>query len=139
MRNKDQFRTAVRADLAHPELVETRSNHHSSAEGGGGDPLSSKTGGGNERITHRHIIKIFTGDHEYTEVSREQLERVRKMHDSIESNVRFCFNYNALLLVASVLAGLGLVSNSSATIIASMLVSPLSKSAYVHPPVCQFL
>ena len=35
------------------------------------------------------------------------------------------FNYNVLLLVASVLAGLGLVSNSNATILASMLVSPI--------------
>ena len=47
------------------------------------------------------------------------------MHEKFEVGVRFAFNYNVLLLVASVLAGLGLVSNSSATIIASMLVSPI--------------
>jgi uncharacterized hydrophobic protein (TIGR00271 family) len=35
------------------------------------------------------------------------------------------FNYNVLLVVASILAGLGLVSNSNATVIASMLVSPI--------------
>lgn len=47
------------------------------------------------------------------------------MHESIESSVDFSFNYNTLLFVASVLAGLGLVSNSNTTIIASMLVSPI--------------
>lgn len=47
------------------------------------------------------------------------------MHKKIDEGVNFSFNYNVLLLVASVLAGLGLVSNSSVTIIASMLVSPI--------------
>ena len=43
----------------------------------------------------------------------------------MEEGVNFSFNFNTLLLVASILAGLGLVSNSTATIIASMLVSPI--------------
>jgi uncharacterized hydrophobic protein (TIGR00271 family) len=43
----------------------------------------------------------------------------------MEEGVNFSFNFNVLLLIASILAGLGLVSNSSATIIASMLVSPI--------------
>jgi uncharacterized hydrophobic protein (TIGR00271 family) len=47
------------------------------------------------------------------------------VHDRFADAVEFSFNYNTLLLVASILAGLGLVSNSSATIIASMLVSPI--------------
>jgi uncharacterized hydrophobic protein (TIGR00271 family) len=47
------------------------------------------------------------------------------VHDRFADGVEFSFNYNTLLLVASILAGLGLVSNSSATIIASMLVSPI--------------
>jgi uncharacterized hydrophobic protein (TIGR00271 family) len=47
------------------------------------------------------------------------------VHDRFADGVQFSFNYNTLLLVASILAGLGLVSNSSATIIASMLVSPI--------------
>lgn len=44
----------------------------------------------------------------------------QKVHESIESSVNFSFNYNTLLLVASVLAGLGLVSNSSTIIIVSL-------------------
>jgi uncharacterized hydrophobic protein (TIGR00271 family) len=47
------------------------------------------------------------------------------MHTRMEEGSMFSFNYNVLLLVASVLAGLALVSNSTATVIASMLISPL--------------
>lgn len=47
------------------------------------------------------------------------------MHERIEESVNFSFNYNTLLFVASVLAGLGLVANGGTTIIASMLVSPI--------------
>jgi uncharacterized membrane protein len=50
---------------------------------------------------------------------------MRHSADRFADGVEFSFNYNTLLLVASILAGLGLVSNSSATIIASMLVSPI--------------
>jgi uncharacterized membrane protein len=55
----------------------------------------------------------------------EQVERVRMMHRRFADASEFSFNYNTLLVVASILAGLGLVSNSSTTIIASMLVSPI--------------
>ena len=47
------------------------------------------------------------------------------VHSSITHGASFSFNYNTLLVVASVIAGLGLVSNSSTTVIASMLVSPI--------------
>jgi Domain of unknown function (DUF389) len=76
-------------------------------------------------IRTRDIVKIFASDNNFIEVTPEQLERVKMMHEKMEDGTTFSFNYNCLLLVASVLAGLGLVSNSSATIIASMLVSPL--------------
>jgi Domain of unknown function (DUF389) len=71
------------------------------------------------------IVKIFASDDRFIEVTPEQLERVKMMHEKMEDGTTFSFNYNCLLFVASILAGLGLVSNSSATIIASMLVSPL--------------
>jgi Domain of unknown function (DUF389) len=75
----------------------------------------------------RDIIKIFSvdDDTDFIEVSPDVLERVKMMHDRMAEGANFSFNYNTLLFVASILAGLGLVSNSSATIIASMLVSPL--------------
>ena len=78
-----------------------------------------------EKISAKHIINIFIDDHKMMEVTPEQLYRVRTMHQKIDEGASFSFNYNTLLMVASILAGLGLVSNSSATIIASMLVSPL--------------
>jgi Domain of unknown function (DUF389) len=77
------------------------------------------------KVTTNDIFKIFKDDTELTEVSMEELERVRKMHRRIEEMALPSFNYNTMILVASILAGLGLVSNSVATIIASMLVSPL--------------
>lgn len=100
----------------------------------------------------KDIVKIFTTDKEYTEVTHEQVERVKKsecisylavcsvslhaclshytlslilVHKKIEDGVNFSFNFNVLLLVSSILAGLGLVSDNSTTIIASMLVSPI--------------
>ena len=78
-------------------------------------------------IRTKDIVKIFTSDNrdEYLEVTLEELDRVKFMHEKIEEGTTFSFNYNCLLFVASMLAGLGLISNSVATIIASMLVSPL--------------
>ena len=78
-------------------------------------------------ICTKDIVRIFTSDNRdvYLEVTPEELERVKCMHEKIEDGTTFSFNYNCLLFVASMLAGLGLISNSVATIIASMLVSPL--------------
>jgi hypothetical protein len=56
-------------------------------------------------------------------ITQAQIERVRQMHDRFAEGAALSFNYNTLLLVASVLAGLGLAANSSTTVIASMLVS----------------
>ena len=73
----------------------------------------------------REWAQVIRSDSEFAEVSLEQIERIKVMHDRFKEGATFSFNYNTLLLVASVLAGLGLVSGSSATIIASMLVSPI--------------
>ena len=73
----------------------------------------------------RDFAKLLQHSKCLSEVSAEQLERVKLMHDRFASEISFTFNYCVLLLVSSVLAGLGLVSNSSTTVIASMLVSPI--------------
>ena len=71
-------------------------------------------------------VKAFMRDStHFSEVTMEQIDRIRMMHDRFEEGSLFSFNYNVLLLVASVLAGLGLVSNNNTTVIASMLVSPI--------------
>lgn len=69
----------------------------------------------------RDLKKIIERDDNFSEVTVEQIERVKLMHDKFMNGAVFNFNYNTLLLVASVIAGLGLISNSTATIIASML------------------
>lgn len=69
----------------------------------------------------RDLKKIIERDDNFSEVTVDQIERVKLMHDKFMNGAVFNFNYNTLLLVASVIAGLGLISNSTATIIASML------------------
>ena len=78
-----------------------------------------------QQIRLRDWARIVRLSTRFSEISTEQLERVKLMHDRFSDGAEFSFNYNTLLFVASILAGLGLVSNSSATIIASMLVSPI--------------
>ena len=73
----------------------------------------------------RTFFMIFRGDDSYMEVSREEIQRVRVMHKRFMETSEFSFNYNTLLIIASIIAALGLGGNSNATIIASMLVSPL--------------
>lgn len=71
------------------------------------------------------LFRLFMRDDEILEVTREEIQRVRVMHKRFLENSKLSFNYNTLLVIASVIASLGLGSNSTATIIASMLVSPL--------------
>lgn len=47
------------------------------------------------------------------------------MHDKISEGAEWNFNYCCLLIVASIVAGLGLMSDSSTTVISSMLLSPI--------------
>ena len=58
-------------------------------------------------------------------VSREQIARIRAIHHKISEGVRFNFNYCCLLMIASVVAGLGLAIDSSSTVVSSMLLSPI--------------
>ena len=81
--------------------------------------------GGDRAVTTADIQNIFRDDNQLSTVSAKQIERVRMMHAKFFEGSRPSFNYNMLLFVASCLAGLGLASNNSATIIASMLVSPI--------------
>jgi uncharacterized hydrophobic protein (TIGR00271 family) len=89
------------------------------------DCLSQVSNGTAQLPGLRDWARIVQLDGRFSEVSVEQLARVKMMHDRFVDAASFSFNYNTLLFVASILAGLGLVSNSTATIIASMLVSPI--------------
>jgi uncharacterized hydrophobic protein (TIGR00271 family) len=78
-----------------------------------------------QRLRLQDVASMLRTSNRFAEVTLEQIERVRQIHETFREGSQFSFNYITLLVVASILAGLGLVSNSSATIIASMLVSPI--------------
>mmetsp|Transcript_33673 Transcript_33673/g.84537 ORF Transcript_33673/g.84537 Transcript_33673/m.84537 type:complete len:399 (-) Transcript_33673:149-1345(-) len=50
---------------------------------------------------------------------------IEEIYQAVESQIHLTFNYIALLIVAAMIAGIGLIQNSDATVVASMLVSPL--------------
>lgn len=79
-----------------------------------------------ESMTILQFLKQFIRPtYDLTEVTVEDIERVKIMHDRFVGDAQFNFNYTTLLVIASVIAGVGLGVNSAASIIASMLVSPL--------------
>ena len=78
-----------------------------------------------EKMTIREfIIQFLKPSYDLTEVTMEDIRRVKIMHDRFLGDAQFSFNYSTLLVIASVIAGVGLGMNSAASIIASMLVSP---------------
>jgi len=58
------------------------------------------------KIRMQDLLRVIERDDRFHEVTVEQIERVKVMHDRFMDGVRPDFNYNTLLLVASVLAGL---------------------------------
>lgn len=111
-------------------------------EGGGGNPyqnlnnLDGGAGEGGEGKSPEVIIpetiscvefcrQFLKPSYDLTEVTVEDIDRTKIMHDRFLEGSQFDFNYTTLLIIAGAIAALGLANNSSATIIASMLVSPL--------------
>lgn len=87
------------------------------------DTLSSSP---NRKIRKDDVIQIFRLRSVTTSaVSREQVLRIKKVHDMISDGARFSFNYVTFLLIAGTIAGLGLVTDSTTTVISSMLLSPI--------------
>ncbi|VEU36234.1 unnamed protein product [Pseudo-nitzschia multistriata] len=81
--------------------------------------------GGTEKMSFCAFIKqFFRPCYDLTEVTIEDISRVKIMHDRFMGDAQFSFNYSTLLVIASVIAGVGLGGDSSASVIASMLVSP---------------
>lgn len=77
-------------------------------------------------MTGKDLHDVFkTSTTDLAVITDEQVARVQRMHEMFVEGAAFSFNYNTMVLVAATLAGLGLASNSVATIIASMLVSPI--------------
>lgn len=103
----------VTSTVVDPNLLRSAFDEHTE----GGDSLIIH----GRKVHLQDLKKVIERDDRYEEVTAEQIKRVKAMHDSFHNGAVMNFNYNTLLLVASVLAGLGLVTNSTATIIASML------------------
>lgn len=78
-----------------------------------------------ESMTIKEFLwQFFRPTYDLTEVTIEDIERVKIMHDRFLGDSQFSFNYTCMLVIASVIAGVGLGMNSTASIIASMLISP---------------
>ena len=65
------------------------------------------------RITLNDLKKIIEHDDQFSEVTVEQIERVKLMHDKFLEGTVFSFNYNTPLLVASVIAAVFKKSKAS--------------------------
>ncbi len=101
------------ADLACASLDETETQPST--------PSSSPS----RKIQKRDVAQIFRPSVTTGRVSREQVIRIRKMHEKISEGVDFNFNYVTLLLIAIIVAGVGLTTDSSTTVVSSMLLSPI--------------
>lgn len=77
------------------------------------------------RINRKDVKAVFKASTTTAAASHEQIARIRKMHQKISEGVEWNFNYSMLLMVASVVASLGLATDSSTTVISSMLLSPI--------------
>lgn len=84
------------------------------------DTLSSP-----RKVKKDDVKGIFRASTTVGSVSTDQIVRIKKMHDKICEGVNWDFNYSCLLTVASIVAGLGLATNSATTVISSMLLSPI--------------
>ncbi|KAL3917623.1 MAG: hypothetical protein SGILL_004627 [Bacillariaceae sp.] len=79
----------------------------------------------NMETVRRNIHRVFENSISFVEVSTEQIQRVKVIHNRFMEGSVFSFNYNWLLFISSVIAAIGLGTDSVTIIIASMLVSPL--------------
>ncbi|KAL7529526.1 hypothetical protein ACHAXR_003014 [Thalassiosira sp. AJA248-18] len=77
------------------------------------------------RINRQDVKAIFRASTTKAAASHEQIDRIKRMHKKISDGVNWDFNYSCLLMVASVVASLGLATDSSTTVISSMLLSPI--------------
>ena len=79
----------------------------------------------NMQTVRMNLHRVFENSTSFVEVSTEQIQRVKVIHNRFMEGSVFSFNYNWLLFISSIIAAIGLGTNSVTIIIASMLVSPL--------------
>jgi len=86
-------------------------------------PDSHQTPG--RKIHRKDVQNVFRGSTTTGTVSIQQIVRIKRIHDKISEGVEWDFNYTILLMVASIVAGIGLAIDSATTVISSMLLSPI--------------
>ena len=86
---------------------------------------STQTTGTVRKINKQDVKAVFKASHTTATASNEQIQRIKMMHQKIDDGIKWNFNYSCLLMVASVVAALGLATDSSTTVISSMLLSPI--------------
>ena len=86
---------------------------------------STPDGSPRRKVKKDDMKDIFRASTTVASVTTEQIVRIKKMHDKISDGVDWDFNYLCLLTVASIVASIGLATNSATTVISSMLLSPI--------------
>ena len=86
---------------------------------------TDRTPGGTRKVNREDVRAVFHASTTTGRVTIKQIQRIKMMHDKIADGVDFDFNYCCLLMVASIIAALGLALDSSTTVISSMLLSPI--------------
>ena len=86
--------------------------------------LVEQVGGAVWHVGRRmHILGEDRVDRFYNSIKSRMM--VGEVISNIENNAHFTFDFLMLLILAGVIAFLGLVESSSVTLVASMLISPL--------------
>ena len=103
-----KFATAHSVHQQQPMVVTTRELIGSdSSRSGDEHPISRYAS-----VGRNNLIRILQRDDDVMEVTREEVQRVRLMHNRFLDGSIFSFNYNTLLVIASIIAALGLGSDS---------------------------
>jgi len=89
------------------------------------ESTATDTASSPRKVKKDDVKEIFRASNTVGSVSTEQIVRIKTMHDKISDGVNWDFNYACLLTIASIVAGLGLATDSATTVISSMLLSPI--------------
>lgn len=79
----------------------------------------------NHKVGRTDVANIFKASATIETVNTEQIQRIEEMRERIIEGATFNFNYSCLLVIASLVAGMGLISDSSTIVVSSMLLSPI--------------
>ena len=106
-----------RAMVAKPATLPSRI-----AESAGMQDSGAEGAGEKRKVGRSDVANIFKAS---ATIETEQIRRIEEMRERIVEGATFNFNYSCLLVIASIVAGMGLISDSSTIVVSSMLLSPI--------------